>query len=231
MPDIGVHAVGKINRRALLGQLLDIPVRSEHINLFREQVDLHRRHELFRIFEFFLPLEHLPQPAKTALVGSLGTLAFLVFPVRRDPLFGNPMHFGGTNLYFHALAGRPKHRGVQGLVHVGLGHGDVILETPGDRLPGGVNSAEHGITVAHGRNDDAKSDQIVNLVKVDLLLDDFVVDGANVLEPPLYLSIDLMLLQNIVQTLFDIFDIGTGLASVGLYLFGEIFINSRFKIT
>ena len=91
--------------------------------------------------------------------------------------FGQPVHFLGADLNLDALAARTDHRGVQALVHVGLGHGDVIFKTPGDRFPDGVHEAKHGITFADGFDDNAEGYQIVDLIDGQALDAHLVVDA------------------------------------------------------
>jgi len=62
----------------------------------------------------------------------------LVHPVAGHAGIGHAVHVTSTNLHLNWRAIRPEQRGVQALVAVGLGNGDVILELAGDRLEQGM---------------------------------------------------------------------------------------------
>ena len=71
-----------------------------------------------------------------------------------DALFGEAVHLLGADLHLKGLAA-VQHGGVQGLVEIGPGHGDVILETPGNGPPDVMHDAQGGIAVAFIVGDDA----------------------------------------------------------------------------
>ena len=53
--------------------------------------------------------------------------------MRSDAVFGDVVHFAGANLHFHRRAERAEQRGVQALVAVALGSGDVVVVFTGHR--------------------------------------------------------------------------------------------------
>ena len=59
----------------------------------------------------------------------------------RQHVLSHLLHLFGPDLDLDALTFRPDNRGVQGLIHVGLRDGNIILELTGNRLPNGVNQA------------------------------------------------------------------------------------------
>src|SRR5207302_11465188 len=106
------------------------------------EVDLQRLHELAWVRGFRLPVDDAIEP------GNVGVgRALLVAPVRGDAELGSLVHLPGADLYLDRLALGPHHRRVQRLVEVELRHGDVVLETPLYRLPGGVDRTERGVAV------------------------------------------------------------------------------------
>ena len=98
--DVGVNRVGEVDRRRALRQHLHRAARRERIDLFGIEIDLQVRQELLRIAHFLLPLEQLPQPLEVLLVALGADAAFLVFPVRGDAFFGEPVHLLGADLHF-----------------------------------------------------------------------------------------------------------------------------------
>ena len=61
--------------------------------------------------------------------------ALLVAPVGGHPVLRVLVHLVGADLHLEGLAFGADQRGVQGLVAVGLGGGDVVVELPGDVSP------------------------------------------------------------------------------------------------
>ena len=88
-------------------------------------------HELAGVLGLGLPVHDLPKPLQL-LVLSVGPLAsaplVLVHPVRRDAVLSGLVHVVRADLDLERLALRPDDRRVERLVHVGLRHGDVVLE-------------------------------------------------------------------------------------------------------
>ncbi|MNY57268.1 hypothetical protein D3C86_1934500 [compost metagenome] len=66
--------------------------------------------------------------------------ALFVSPVRGDPEFCGTVHFPGTDLHFCRLSAGTYNCGVQRLIHICFGHGDIVLETAGHRLPKSMNN-------------------------------------------------------------------------------------------
>jgi hypothetical protein len=62
---------------------------------------------------------------------AMPTAPFFVHPVGGDAVLRRLVHLVGTDLDLERLARGTDDRGVQGLVHVELGHGDIVFETPG----------------------------------------------------------------------------------------------------
>ncbi len=79
----------------------------------------------------------------------------------------------------------PDHRGVEGLVHVGLWNGDVVLEPPVDRFPHGMNVPQDLVAFLDGFNDDPEGEDIVDLVRGEVLVQHLFVDAVEVLDASL----------------------------------------------
>ena len=146
-----MDAVSKINRHRALRQVNYIAIRGKDENLIRENIHLQCFQILGGVIHLMLQVHHLPQPGNLFLVVIAGTYAasgFLVLPVGCHAVFGNLVHGKGTNLDFQRVA--PGHdRGMQGLVAVGLGHGDIVLEPARDRLPHGMDNPQHRVAVLY----------------------------------------------------------------------------------
>ena len=113
-------------------------------------------------------------------------LAALVEPVRGDAALGRAVHLARADLDLERLALRPDHRRVQRPVHVELGHGHVVLEAAGHRLPERVDDAERPVAVALALlvvalDEHAHRGQVVDLVELLPALHHLLVDGVEVL--------------------------------------------------
>src|SRR3989344_9006836 len=81
--DIGVDIVGKIDDRGATGELLDLAVGCEYINLVGEQVYLEVLEKFMRVARFLLGFEQILQPEQRALLYRIrGGGAGLAQPVR-----------------------------------------------------------------------------------------------------------------------------------------------------
>ena len=93
------------------------------------------------------------------------------------------MHLGRADLDLYGLAVGSHHRGVQALVEVGLGGGDVVLEAAGKRVPEGVDGTERGVAVPHRLRDHAQGDEVVDVRELAPLAGHLLIDAPEVLRP------------------------------------------------
>ena len=91
-------------------------------------------------------------------------------------------HFIGPDLDFKGLAGRSDQRRVQGLIHVCLRHGNVVLETPGDRFIHLVDGSKHSVAVANRTYDDTDSKEVIYLLEGFMLIEHLAVNAEKVLD-------------------------------------------------
>jgi hypothetical protein len=126
------------------------------------------------------------------------------------------MHVHGADLDLQRDALRTHHRRVQRLIHVRLGHRDVVLETAGDGLPESVDGAERPVAVAERGNEDAEADEVVDLVELLAADHHLFVDRVQVLRPPLHIRFHAELLQLRPEGFFHLFEELLPLAPAGL---------------
>ena len=86
-----------------------------------------------------------------------------------DAVFGDAVHVPGTDLHLEGDAVVRDQGGVDGLVHVLLGHGDVVLEAAGDGLPHGVDDAQALVAFPYRVHDDADGVEVEDLGQLFLL--------------------------------------------------------------
>ena len=178
-----VDREGEIDRRRSARQALHLAPRGENEHLVLEQVDLHGIDQISRIGFFVQALHDSSEPLELvgeAVVALL--LALLVFPVRGDPSLRHPVHLFRANLEFHPLSLRSQDSGVQGLIQIRLGQGDVVLEASGDGRPAGVQNPQHRVAILHVVHDDSHATNVIDLVEVEILRLHLLVDAGMKLE-------------------------------------------------
>ena len=139
----------------------------------------------------------------------------LVVPVGGDAELGPAVHLLGADLHLERLALRPDHRGVQRLVEVELGHGDVVLEPPLHRLPRGVDRAQRGVAVLDRVDDDPDADQVEDVVELLALDDHLLVDAPQVLRATGDVGVDAQLLQPLAHVLEHLGQVDLALGRAG----------------
>ena len=112
---------------------------------------------------------------------ALGVARALVEPVGRDTELGLLVHLARADLDLDGACLGAHHGGVEALVAVGLGRGDVVLETAGQRVPQRVHRTERRVAVAHRVGDDAQGDEVVDVGELLALALHLEVDAPQVL--------------------------------------------------
>jgi len=174
--DFGVHGVGKINWGGAPRQFQDASFGSEGIDLDGREIHFQGGEKFSGLLKFLGPLDELAHPGDALVIVIGGGLATLIFPMRGHAFFGDAVHFLRANLHLEGLAA-VEHGGVQRLVKIRAGHGDVVFEAAGDGAPDVMDDAERGVAVPLGIGDHANGEQIVDLLEAALLADHFLVQG------------------------------------------------------
>ena len=119
---------------------------------------------------------------------------------------------------------------MQGLVHIGLWHGDIVLEPARNGFVHFMDHTQGRITVLHRIHNDPHCKNIVDLVQGLVLVHHLLINTKEVLHPAADLTFDLRMLHVGADLLDDLVDeILSGLAGQG-YLFLEIIINVRLQV-
>jgi len=142
--------------------------------------------------------------------------------VSGDALLGEAVHLLGADLDFEGLAGVDD-GGVERLVEVGTGHGDVVFEATGDGAPELMDDAEGSVTVASGIGDDADGEDVVDLVEGALLADALQMNGVEALDAAFDFggdgAFDEFFADGVLNFVEEFF--------VGAALAGEIFLEAE----
>ena len=133
-------------------------------------------------------------------------MALLVQPVRGHAVLGQTVHLLGADLDFDSLALGPDDRGMQALVAVGLGHGNIVFEAARHGLPLRMDKAEHRVTVAYVLDDDAESQNVVHIVERQILLGHLLVDAVDMLDAAPDRAFDLVGAEDAFQLGDDLGD-------------------------
>ena len=164
-PDFRVDLEGKVQRRAARRQFHDFSLRGEDEYLIGEHIHLQGFHELLGVIHFFLQFDGLPQPGQFLFRFFVVALdPGLILPMGRDTVFRYLMHLPGPDLDLERRFIFPDQRGMDGLIHIGLGDRDIVLEPVVDRHPHGVDQTQDRITVSNGVHDDPDRRQVEDLV-------------------------------------------------------------------
>src|SRR5208283_5477367 len=216
--DLGMNAVCEINPRRAYPKLLNVALGSKHINRLGDHLFLDRFKKLLWVGYV---LHQITQPRDKKAVFLIDVVFFLVPPVRCNALFGKFIHVTGTNLEFHMVSSRTDYCSMERLVHVRLGKAYKILEPAGNKRPERMEDAQYIVAVAHRVRDDPYSDNILHLLKRDLLFNHLLVNAVIMLDPALYLNGNVRQLELFRDDVLHLTDIAVLL----LFAFRNLFFK------
>ena len=182
-----MDGVGEVDGRGAGGQGHDLALGRENEDLVVEHLDLQRVDIVLGV-RLLLCLQQAANPFKLLFVAALDAL--LVFPVCGDAVFRRFVHLPGADLHLEGDALPADDGGVQALIHIGLGGGNIILKTPGHQIEQVVDVTQHIITVGNGINDHPESIHIIQLAYALALCLHFAVDGIDVLDAAVNCAVD-----------------------------------------
>ena len=184
VPQIGMYAIGEVNRCRALRQVDDAALRRHDIDGVVERGALELLDPVCRVGDLVAPRQELPQPGNLVVIRRIGPgrrAAFLVAPVGGDAHLGVPVHLLGANLHFKRPAVLGQHGSMQGAVMVALRMRNVIVEFAVNRLPQRMHDTQCRIAIAHLVKNDAQRPHVINFGELDILLAHLVPDAVNVL--------------------------------------------------
>ena len=217
--DAGVDGVGKVDRRGAGRQGDDLALRREDEDLVVEHIDLEGVDIVLGV-GLLLILQQTADPFKFLFVA--GFDAFLILPVGGNAVFGGLVHLLGADLDLEGDALRADDRGVQALVHIGLGRGDIVLEPPRNRLEHLMDVTQNVVAVGDRAHDDAEGIEIVELVDGLVLGLHLAVDGIDVLDAAGDRAGDADLLEPVGDHLLDGLHELLGLLLVGVEIVHQL---------
>ncbi len=131
-----MNAVGKIDGGCTPLHAHNVAFGGEDEHFFAKQIGFERADKLLTVSGFALPVHDLSEPVKFFVKLCIGA-TFLVAPMRRYAKFGNAMHFPCADLDFKGEGhfSAPHERCMQALIHIALGHADIVLKSARDLCP------------------------------------------------------------------------------------------------
>ncbi len=147
-----------------------------------------------------------------------------------DTVLCRLMHLIGSDLDLKRLPCAADQRRVQRLVHIGLGHGYIILETPRNRLIHFMNHTQRRITVPHRIHDDTHREQIIDLIYGLILVLHFLVNAEKVFDTSVDLCLDTRMFYVYCHFVYDRLDILLTVALADRDLVHQIVVGFRFQI-
>ena len=130
---------------------------------------------------------------------------FLVSPVSCNPVFGNLVHFLGTDLDFN----RPFwsiNRCMDRLVTIGFRIGNIVFKTARHRTPEFMDVSQHGVNITVRLHNTTDGNQIINLIKALFLVAHLTINRVdmlwttiNITNKSLFSCVSLNFIDNLVH--------------------------------
>ena len=190
-----MDGVGEVDGGSPGGQVDDVGVGGEDEDLVGKEVHLQGADVFLRV-GVLLVLQQAADPGEGLLGAQLLVAhALLVLPVGGNAVFRHVVHVPGADLDLEGDALGADDRGVEGLVHVGLGGADIVLEPAQDGLIHVVDAAQDGVAGGDIVHDDPEGIEVEDLAESLVLGVHLAVDGINVLHAAVDSGLDALLLQ------------------------------------
>src|SRR5574344_325626 len=232
VPDHAVYLIGKVERRGPHRQVDHLALGGEDIDPILEHLGAQLVDQRARLDHVLLPGQQLAQPGNPLLVaGVLAGLPLLVLPVGRDPELGILVHLLGADLNFHRLAFGPQHHGMDGLVTVGFGVGDIVIEFARNVVPLGVNDAESGITILQAVGNDPHRTHVIEIGEAQLLLLHLAPDAVDVFRAAINIGLNPGRLQRLFELLDEAVNVAFAIEALFIQQLGNLLVGVRMQVT
>ena len=130
---------------------------------------------------------------------------FLISPVSCNPVFGNLVHFLGTDLDFNRSFW-PINRCMDRLVTIGFRIGNIVFKTARHRTPEFMDISQHGVNITMRLHNTTDGNQIINLIKALFLVAHLTINRVdmfwttiNITNKSLFSCIGLNFIDNLVH--------------------------------
>jgi len=127
VPHFGVDHVRKIDWGGAARKFQHAAFRRKGVNFDRGEIHFQGGEKFSGFLKLLRPFDELTHPGDALVVIFRSRLSGLVFPVRGNAFLRDAVHFLRADLHLEGLAA-VEHGGMQGLIKIRAGNGDVILE-------------------------------------------------------------------------------------------------------
>ncbi len=149
----------------------------------------------------------------------------LVTPVGTHAQFRVFVHGEGANLNFQHLVLGPDQGGMQRLIAVLLGVGDVIVELVGHVMPAGMHDPQRCVAVGNVRHQNTHGAHIVDLGKIDALALHLAPDRVDMLDPAVHLVAgNALLIEQAFKRRDRLFDVTLSIQSLLRQQLGDVLV-------
>ena len=124
--------ISKIDRGTVIGKVNNIALGSKYKYFVLKKVDLKRAEEFVGVIDILFGFDKRANPLKLCIDIGFYLFARFIFPMRRDTVLRNPVHFPGSYLHFKGDTLFTDNCGMQRTVHIGFGSGNIILKPTGN---------------------------------------------------------------------------------------------------
>ena len=137
------------------------------------------------------------------------------------------MHFPGFNLHFKGFPSLTQQGSMQGLIHIRLGGGNIVLKSSGKGFPHSMDYTQNPITFSDFTDYDTNSYFIIYLVYILLLFNHFFINTIDILGSPCYIGSNTYLIQAFLYLLYNVMNVFFPLFTFFLKPFGNFIIHFR----
>ena len=139
------------------------------------------------------------------------------------------VHIPRADLNLHRFTAGPHHRGMQALIHVELGHGDIVLEPTGHRAPSRMHGTERRIAVGDRIDDDAHAHQIIDVFEIVPAHDHLLVDREVVLRTARHIRLDALRLEIVIDLVENLLEIHVTLSGAARHQHHDLVVDLRIE--
>ena len=226
--DFAVEAEGEVEGEGAFGEVDDVAFGGVDEDFVGEEVEA----EFFEvdffafaefgggILEFGNPEEVGGEVLDFSLFVVFGEFLFVVVEAGGEAAFGVFVHFFGADLEFDDFFVGGDDGGVERLVTVLLGFGDVIFNAFVHEGVEGVEQTESEVARGDVGDDDAEGGEVVDFAEVLVVLGEFFVEGVDGFDAAGDFGGDFFFVEEVFDFLFDLFE---GFGGLLVVLFDEVF--------
>ena len=193
-----MNGIGKVHHRGAERQVDNIALRRENKHLVYGNIRFYGVNYVLNVVQLLLLLKKLTNPRQTLLKLVFALYSCLIFPVRRDTVFSRVVHIPCAYLNFKGYALAVDTGGVQGLVHILLRRGNIVLEPVRNGAEQIVHYAKHIIAIINRVYDYAHGVNIIDFLHGFTLLVNFAIYSVNALYAPHKIKLAVFLAQALV---------------------------------